>query len=75
MKRTTVFVPDEVDARLRQIAERRGTTVAEVTREALEQYVGRRRLRAAGAGRSGSSDVSSRIDEILREELGADARR
>ena len=75
MKRTTVFVPDDVDARLRRIAERRGTTVAEVTREALEQYVGPRRLRAAGAGRSGSSDVSSRIDEILRAELGADARR
>lgn len=75
MKRTTVFVSDEVDAKLRHIAERRGTTVAEVTREALEQYVGRRRLRAAGAGRSGRTDVSSRIDAILGEELGAGARR
>ncbi|MGH7778112.1 MAG: ribbon-helix-helix protein, CopG family [Candidatus Dormibacterales bacterium] len=71
MKRTTVKLPDELDARLRHEAKRRGTTVSEVTREAIETHLigpaGRRRLGAAG--RSGKSEVSHRIEEILRSEL------
>lgn len=75
VKRTTIMISDEVDAKLRHLAQARGTTVSDLTREALEQYVGPRRLQAAGAGRSGRTDISSRIDEILAEELGADPRR
>ncbi|MGH8988828.1 MAG: CopG family transcriptional regulator [Acidimicrobiales bacterium] len=74
MKRTTVKLPDELDARLRHEAERRATTVSEVTRGAIEEYLGshrgRRRLMAAGAGTSGRSDFSERIEEILRAEVG-----
>ncbi len=73
MKRTTVKLPDELAARLRHEAERRGLTVSELTREAIETHLvgpaGRRRLSAAG--RSGTSDVSHRIEEILRSELAA----
>jgi predicted transcriptional regulator len=73
MRRTTVKLPDELDARLRHEAERRHTTVSELTREAIETHLGagkgRRRLMAAAAGRSGASDVSERIDEILRAEV------
>ncbi len=76
MKRTTVKLPDDLDARLRHEAARRQVTIADVTREALEQFLsdgaapaGRRRLLAAGAGRSGASDVSERIEEILRAEV------
>lgn len=73
MKRTTVKIPDELDARLRHEARRRGTTISVVSREALEAYLGatsaRRRLGAAGAGRSGRSDVSERIEEILAAEV------
>lgn len=71
MRRTTVKVPEDLDARLRHEAERRGATVSEITREALEAYLGPARgLSFANLGRSGRSDVSSRIDEILHEELG-----
>jgi predicted transcriptional regulator len=73
MRRTTVKVSDEVDARLRQEAERRGVTVSELTREALESYLGvesPRRLGFAGAGASGRRNVSERIEEILRTEVG-----
>lgn len=76
MKRTTMKLPDELDARLRHEARRRGVTMSEVSREALEAYLSdgdggkRRRLGAAGAGRSGRSDVSERIEAILAEELG-----
>jgi predicted transcriptional regulator len=72
VKRTTVKIPDDLDARLRKEAERRGVTISEVTRLALEEHVGgggRRRLGAAGAGRSGSSDISERIEEIISAEV------
>ncbi len=71
MKRTTVKLPDELDAKLRHEAERRGTTVSSLTREAIEQHLGsqQRHLRAAGAGRSGREDISERIEEILASEV------
>lgn len=72
MKRTTVKLPDEVDARLRHEAERRGMTVSELTREAIAAHLGqpeRRRLLAAKAGRSGTPDTAARVEEILATEL------
>ena len=73
MKRTTVKLPDELDATLRLEAQRRRTTVSELTRQAIEAFLGkapRRRLLGAGAGHSGRSDISERAEEILREEMG-----
>jgi len=79
MRRTTVKIPDALDARLRHEAARRGTTISEVTREALAEYFGddpaetgpgkRRRLGAAGTGHSGRSDISERIEEIIAAEV------
>ncbi len=70
--RTTVKLPDDLDARLRHEASRRGTTVSEVTREAIEEHLGgsrsRRKLLAAAAGGSGRRDISERIEEILAAE-------
>ena len=73
MRRTTVKIPDELDERLRHEAARRGVTISELTREALATHLGvgeRRRFGAAAAGHSGRSDVSERIEAILRDELG-----
>jgi predicted transcriptional regulator len=73
MKRTTVKLPDDLDAKLRHEAQRRGITISELTREAIEEHLGvkagRRKLLAAGAGRSGARDVSTRVEEILRAEV------
>ena len=73
MQRTTVKLPDELDARLRHEAERRGRTVSELTREAIETFLGaptvRRRLLAAGAGASGRNDIAERVEEILSAEV------
>ena len=73
MQRTTVKLPDEVDARLRHEAERRGSTVSDLTREAIETFLGaqtgRRRLLASGAGASGRNDISERVEEILAAEV------
>ena len=72
MKRTTVKLPDELDTRLRREAERRGMTISQLTREAIDAYLGggprrNRRLRITGAGNSGRSDISQRVDELLVE--------
>ena len=72
MKRTTVKLPDDLDARLRHEAKRRGTTIAEITRTALEAQLGggsRRRLGAAAAGHSGRADISDRVEEIIAAEV------
>lgn len=74
MKRTTVKIPEALDSRLRHEAARRGVTISEISRAALEAYLdvptGRRRLGAAAAGRSGREDISERIEEILATEAG-----
>ncbi|MGN6090144.1 MAG: ribbon-helix-helix protein, CopG family [Actinomycetes bacterium] len=73
MKRTTLKLPDALDARLRHEAQRRNTTISDISRQAIEAYLGesggRRRLGAAGAGRSGRRDISERIEEILAAEV------
>jgi predicted transcriptional regulator len=73
MRRTTVKLPDDLDARLRHEAQRRGVTIAEVTRAALEEHLGGGRRRSLGARasfRSGRSDISERIEEIIASEIG-----
>ena len=68
MKRTTIKLPDELDRRLRREAVRRGIMVSQLTREAIAAHLGGgpiREFRSAGAGNSGRSDISQRIDEFL----------
>ena len=70
MMRIIVKLPDELDARLRHEAQRRGITISELTREAIESHLGAgRRLGAAATGRSGRADVSERIEEIMATEV------
>jgi predicted transcriptional regulator len=73
--RTTVKIPEALDERLRHEARRRGSTISDVTRSALEAHLrgGRRQLRAAAAGHSGNSDISGRIEQIISAELGDSA--
>ena len=72
MIRTTVKLPEELDARLRHEAQRRNIAISELTREAIESHLGpRRRLAAAAAGRSGRSDVSERVEEILAGDVAS----
>ncbi len=65
-------ISDELDAKLRNEAARRDTTLAEVVREALESHLGgdgrRRKFLSAAAGRSGFTQTARRIEEILAEE-------
>jgi hypothetical protein len=73
MRRTTVKLPDILDGRLRHEAERRGITVSELTREAIESHLtgGSRKRRLGKPGASGKTEISHRIEEILRSELAS----
>jgi predicted transcriptional regulator len=77
MVRTTVKIPEDLDERLRHEARRRGSTISDVTRLALEAHLrsGRRTLRAAAAGHSGHTDTSERIEQIISAELDDSAHR
>lgn len=72
MKRTTVMLPDEVEARLRVEAAARGISLAEAVREAIDRglaaqpHAPRRSLSFVGVG-EGPDDLSSRTDDRLRE--------
>ena len=75
MRRTTVFADDDVLKKFQQIAKRENSTVAEVTRKALYEYVSRRRpkrsrLSLIGIGRSGRKDVAERAEELLGKGFG-----
>jgi metal-responsive CopG/Arc/MetJ family transcriptional regulator len=75
MKRTTVFADEELLRKLRQIAKRENSTVSEVTRKALVEYVSRRRakrsrLSLVGIGRSGRKDVAERSERLLDKGFG-----
>jgi hypothetical protein len=76
MKRTTIFLREEIEGDLRAIARRQGLPVAEVVREALDEYVSRAKKRPAaspgfvGIGASGRRDVAGRHEELLWKGLG-----
>lgn len=53
MEKTTVYIPEEVQRNLRQMARREGRPQAALVRQALEEYLekaGRPHLRSVGAG-------------------------
>jgi predicted DNA-binding protein len=71
MKRVSVQLPDDLDARLRDEAQRRGVTIAEITRAALEEHLrggADRHLDATIPDRSGPSDLAEHIEVIIAAE-------
>jgi predicted transcriptional regulator len=74
MKRTTIFVPESLERDLQLYAIREGKPTAAIVREALAEYMARRRpvgrvpsFTAAFA--SGRRDTAQRHEELLFEEL------
>jgi hypothetical protein len=69
MKRTTVMLPDDVEARLRREARRRGVPLAQIVREAVERDLPApepgRPLSFFGIGEGGPADASERGDEYV----------
>ena|SRR5437016_2318633 len=74
MKRTTIFVPEALERDLQLYASREGRPTAAIVREALAEYIARRRPSAglpsfAGAFASGRSDTAERNEQILFRRL------
>lgn len=73
MKRTTIMLPDELDARIRLEARRRGVSIADVAREAIEQHVAGAvptgRLGFFAIGEGSPVDGSERIDELVGQAI------
>lgn len=73
MRRTTLFLDEKLQRELRRLARNRGTSMAQLVREALAVYVTGSAAPPAAlpsvAGRfaSGTSDTSERVDELLWE--------
>lgn len=66
---TTVHVPDELAARIAQLADKRGVSADEVVTEMLRAQLPREDALEAfiGSGSSGRGDLSRRHREIRRE--------
>ena len=68
MKRTTIFVPEALERDLQLYAKRDGRPAAAVVRDAIAEFIGKRRAALpsfAGAFDSGHTDTAERHDEIL----------
>jgi hypothetical protein len=75
MKRTTLFLDEQLEHDLRALSKRKGLPLASVVREAMAQYVasekqrGRAAVRFVASGRSGHADTAERQEELLWGDL------
>jgi len=73
MKRTTVTLPDGLDARIRQEARRRGVSIADVVREAIDRYLpapsSAARLGFLAIGEADLDDASERVGELVGQSI------
>lgn len=70
MKRTTVYLPEELKRALEQRAKLEGRTEAEVIRDALSAMLqprSRPSKLSFGKFASGHTDTSARVDKVLRD--------
>ncbi|HEV3484032.1 MAG TPA: ribbon-helix-helix protein, CopG family [Vicinamibacterales bacterium] len=74
MKRTTIFIDEQLERELHALARRLGRPTAALVREAVERYVVSARadrparLPFIAAGRSGRSDIATEHERLLFEE-------
>lgn len=65
MDKTTVYLPQDLKAAVKQAAEQRGTSEAEVIRESIRASVGGVRPAPQGGLFSGPEPIARRVDELL----------
>lgn len=72
MRKTTVYLPAELKARLERVAREQGRSEADVIRSALAEYTSREQTRPRAPlfrGR-GTTNVAAQVDELLAEGFG-----
>jgi Arc/MetJ-type ribon-helix-helix transcriptional regulator len=73
VRKTTIYLDDADDQLLRQAAARRGSSRTDLIREAIRRLLSTEAAqtrRPRPLGRSGHTDTSRRVDEILAEGFG-----
>ena len=70
MRRTTIFAEDALLNEMKHLASMEKKSVAEVVREAMEQYIASkqkpaRKLSLIGVGESDRSDIAEKSEELL----------
>lgn len=75
MSELTIQADEQLIAALRALATRTSTTIEELIRQALSDYLQRRQQSSVpaysfiGIGRSGRSDLSRRAEELLEQDI------
>ncbi len=75
MKRTTVFIDEELDHELHTLARRKGVPLSALMRESFARYLeeqkseGGRALGFLGLGHSGQQDISEHHEDLLWHDL------
>jgi metal-responsive CopG/Arc/MetJ family transcriptional regulator len=73
MRRTTIYLPEELKARVERLAEEQDCSEAEVIRAALDDYTTRERPRPRPAlFQTLGEPIAHRVDEVLAEGFGHD---
>lgn len=68
MKPTVIYLPEETELALQEIANQKGKTPSEIIQEMVNDYPFTKkkpRPKCIGMGDSGRSDLSERTDELL----------
>ncbi len=68
MKQTIIYLPEETEASLQELANQTGKSVSELIQEVISNYLRQKSQKlpkSVGMGASGRSDLSSKIDELL----------
>ena len=68
MKPTVIYLPQETEQVLERISVQEGKTPSEIIQEVIQLYVVNNKKtlpKCVGMGKSGISDLSERVDELL----------
>jgi metal-responsive CopG/Arc/MetJ family transcriptional regulator len=65
MDKTTVYLPEELKTAVKQAAQRRGVSEAEIIRESIRTAVSDVKPAPRGGLYSGSDPMARRVDELL----------
>ena len=68
MKQTTIYLPEEIEASLQELAKKRGNSISELIEEVIDDYLiktSQKLPKSTGMGASGRSDLSSKAEQLL----------
>lgn len=68
MKETIIYLPEETEANLQELASKNGKSISELIEEVINNYVSqtsKKLPKSIGMGASGRGDLSLKVDELL----------